>query len=211
MKLFNFTFLLCCSCFACYAQRFGGGGYFKIGYGWVTTTGINQALSTPTQFSTSVFNLGGGGYSYLNRLILGGSGAVMLSNSKGDTLIIHGGGGFEFGYDVLSKPTTQLHATLLLGGRGTNVQAGPNKSNHISSNGVMVGATLHLLQHVVFSPKDEKKIGGFQIGLRISAWTSLLSSSWKRNDGLKLTRIESYQPSAIIISATFGGAGFRIQ
>ncbi|WP_250630718.1 hypothetical protein [Rhodoflexus caldus] len=189
-------------------QRFGGGGYFKIGYGAITTEGIPAVLNSRSTFAPDVLTVGGGGFAYLNRVVIGGNGFGMTGSRHGDTLITHGGGGFEFGYDLLNGANRQLLATVMLGGRGTTINiTNRNSAPVFTSGSVMAGINLHLLQYVFLTPKASEASGGIHVGLRLCAWTSFGGGTWER-DGRKIAGSGNYQPQGVMLSATFGGAGF---
>lgn len=189
-------------------QRFGGSGYFKIGYGAVATAGIPAILNSHSSFAPDVLSVGGGGFAYLNRVVIGGNGFGMVGSRRGDTLLTHGGGGFEFGYDLLNQTNRQFLATVMLGGRGTSINIdNDNDAPVLTSGSILAGINLQLLQYVFFTPKDAGEMGGVHVGLRLSVWTSFAGSTWERN-GRKITGSGNYQPQGFMFSATFGGAGF---
>lgn len=186
-------------------RRTGGGGYFKIGYGTASAEGIGKVLRSRSRFASDAVVVGGGGFSYLNRVIIGGNGFAMLGDSRGDTSVVHGGGAFEFGYDLLNRPKRQLLATLWFGGRGTSVEV--KNGSEWNTGSLLAGGNLHFLNYVFFAPRNANETGGIHFGLRLSAWTSFASSPWER-DGRRLAGADKYRPQGLMLTVTFGGGGF---
>ncbi|MFB6273995.1 MAG: hypothetical protein ABEL51_13985 [Salinibacter sp.] len=200
----------------------GGAGFFSIGVQFADLAALNNRLSSkgyPT-FSSEMVSIGGGGYTVLNRFLIGGQGHGLITGEQGyngrDVSVGGGYGLFTLGY--LFRPTSNLHVypQVGLGGGGVRLEIGsrgdaenfddvlndPNRSASVGRASLLVSLGGGL-EYQFGGPEEH---GGLRLGLRAGYLVSALNSDWQIN-----TTTLSGGPDATLqgpfIRLTIGGSG----
>lgn len=191
----------------------GGFGYAKIGMGIIPSSSV-RSLFAPGESSNLFLTFGGGGYAQLGKYLVGGSGwgssaTYELFGNGGEYYINHGGGGFEFGYELKQTNNRKIFGTILLGGMGTEIARADGRVGY-SQGSIILGANVHAIQFFWPKPQSLTNYGGFNAGLRVGVYGGI-GNGLKPTSGIFIPappNQTNYNPFGVNITLTIGGGGF---
>lgn len=177
--------------------RYGGGGGFNIGYGYMDVSDLQVFTPAGTpQFREDHLLMGGEGHAFLGNFVIGGGGMGLIGDQvKTDSLSISLGGGmgtFDIGYLIINGNKLKFFPMLGIGGNGyglsiarnedvsvSEVAARPAREINISTGGVVLDISLNLnaVPMLEYDPEDDS-YGGFMTGLKIGYLLGFPSSDW---------------------------------
>jgi hypothetical protein len=213
-----------------YARRpwFGGIGFASIAPYFGDLSGLEDVLRAPTALGasygvgrTAVLLGGGGGAVLFGKLWLGGKGYGLwtgpFENARGKAALTGGGGGFELGYVVSTRPKMLFIPYLGLGGFAynlevTNLTPGPMAiaqqaviAQGASRTFISGFATLDVglrLQRLLFA-----RSSGMTAGVEVGLLRSISTRPWQ-SDPVELTDVPGASLDGAYVRVNFGGGGF---
>jgi hypothetical protein len=186
------------------APKLGGlsafGGVMVVDMGPVNDRLQEQRALYPSNLPIVFPLLGGQGFGLFSRLVIGGSGAALLSrtvDAANDRKVSSSGawGTFDFGYQLLRVNGFLIAPVISLGGYGMNVTvapkgeanfdealANPTRSLSLSNNGFLTGVSV--LAQTVLLGKGAQVPGartGYTLGLRLGGLYGFPVHGWTSN------------------------------
>lgn len=230
-KLISFTLLFCLiaasSLMAQSEKDFtkGGGGYFSIGYGNYDVGKLQDFLPEGTEeLSNDHLLIGGGGHSYINNFIIGGSGlGISGSSISNDSLEANTSGGMGFldlGYMIVQNKKIGFYPLVGIGAGGfgininelkklslEDVRNDPGRAIEASTGGLMLDFSLNFNFYPLMKEEDGG-YGGLLTGLEVGYNHSFYNGEWE-HDGGTITNGPDFNLTGFYAKLTFGGIGFH--
>ncbi|RMF62494.1 MAG: hypothetical protein D6743_12075 [Calditrichaeota bacterium] len=233
---FKTFFLFACSCWLIWTSTSeatpeersrGGSGYFMVGGHQLRLSALNAALSRhgyPT-FSQGFVSLGGGGYGFFNRLMVGGEGHGLLSpdgsRRRGDfkTSLTAGYGFFDLGYLIVADGPMRVYPVFGFGGGGLSLKIRPTES--LTFDDVLSdprrGATLSTgglllnlgfgAEYAFYTGEDGAYRRGLVVGLRVGYVLAPVKGDWSL-EGLDVGGGPDLGITGPYVRLLFGGGRF---
>ncbi len=203
----------------------GGGGYFSIGYGNYDVGKLQDFLPEGTkELSNDHLLIGGGGHSFKNNFIIGGSGFGITGKSiSNDSLKAETSGGMGFldvGYMIVQNGQIGFYPLVGIGAGGfgininelkklslEDVQNDPGRAIEASTGGLMLDFSLNFNFYPSMK-EDEEGYGGLLTGLEVGYNHSFYDGEWE-HDGGNITNGPDFNLTGFYAKLKFGGIGFR--
>lgn len=205
----------------------GGAGGFTIGYGYMDLSPLKNFLPADyPSLSSDHMLLGGMGYGFTNRFVIGGGGSALIGNGySNDSVSVSSGGGmgtFNFGYIIVDKEKMKIFPMLGLGGGGygltitnnSNISIDDIQTRSAQEINISKGSfLLDLAIHMDFVPglqydKEENSYGGFMTGLQIGYTMGFPDSKWSYAGG-NINGGPNFGVSMLYVKLIVGGLGYE--
>ena len=211
-------------------RLFGVGAYLFGGATSMTTSALKPFFYDPDtdieiQPNPIFYNVGVGGYGYLNRWMLGATGHSFIGEQfyfEGRPYrMVQSGYHVQLGYDVIKGYLRQFMPYLMVGSSATAIRYNgehllrdstaieASTDQPLRQGGLSLGLGIHAINFVAGRPK-EGKVSGFNIGINAGALVQVTAQEWTTG-GQQVAWDATYQPASFYISLTLGGAGFWIK
>ncbi len=200
--IFLFIFISVLNLSAMETGDHAGIGFFSIGKSRMDIAALNEMLKKANypEFKNPDVTFGGGGYGFVNKLVIGGSGfgflkKTMAARSDSFTVSLEGGYGvFQFGYVLFSRKYFKLYPLIGIGGWGMALEVyekdvstfekvleQPRRGSKLSAGGFLfsLGIGTHYL--IPLSEKADSA-GGLLVGFFAGYNFSLEQTDWKMNE-----------------------------
>lgn len=226
--------LLILGCFAGGAQARGRGGagqgYFYIGASTVDVEKLNRSLNAfgYPELADRVISMGGGGHTFINRLVIGGQGHALIGKSYDVTVrntqyktSLNGGiGFFNVGYLLTRGGNLKVYPMLGIGGGGIELSIiekqppafeqilqQPNRSSRLSKGVFLVNLSLGV-DFLVVTKADEEGTRTLVMGLELGYTVTPLASGWEA-ESMEITGGPDVGVTGPYVRFKIGGGGRR--